>query len=141
MTLSFRPQFKCCLALGIEIKERIASEIIYVECVKIIVRVNHAFVEGINLFDVVTEQKIVVCYLNAVLKFVNIFVYFFNIFRSNLFEVFRFIKLGRGEVVVKIVFNIFPAVNCAEKVYLMVVKFRHGFFDTALNCVGLSFKN
>ena len=85
MTLSFRPQFKCCFTFGIEIKERIGSEIINVECVKIIVRVNHTFVEGIDLFDVVTEQKIVVCYLNAVLKFVNIFVYFFNIIRSDLF--------------------------------------------------------
>ena len=107
MTLCFRPQFKCCFTFGIEIKERIGSEIINVECVKIIVRVNHAFVEGINLFDVVTEQKIVVCYLNAALEFVNIFVYFFNIIRSDIFEVFRFIKLGRGEVVVKIIFNIF----------------------------------
>ena len=85
MTLSFRPQFKCCFTFGIEIKERICSEIINVECVKIIIRVNHAFVEGIDLFDVVTEQKIVVCYLNAVLKFINIFVYFFNIIRSDLF--------------------------------------------------------
>lgn len=48
MTLCFRPQFKCCFSLGIEIKERIASENIYVECVKIIVRVNDAFLPWVD---------------------------------------------------------------------------------------------
>ena len=120
LCLFYRHQLESGFAIRIIIEKGVNSEIILVDCVKVIVRVNQTFIEGIYFLDVIAKKKIIKRNLNVRFKQINIFGYRFNVLLGNLFKVFGIIKFGIIKVVRVIKLNVFTTVTRAEEINLFI---------------------